>query len=170
METFIGQLTRVSDQDLKMYSSAWTLHLAKFWEQKAYHRLTQAWAVAGAVSAELEVGATAGISSHWPFAKMCLFLAAHTLVCFSCSDASSNWACLTPVKCGENENHCVTTYVGVGIGEWWWDLLPLAGSPREVQEGFLSFGWRKEKVMLVCWVLDHPKSVLWGTCCQTKSR
>ncbi|XP_003205369.1 lymphocyte antigen 6E [Meleagris gallopavo] len=47
---------------------------------------------------------------------MCLFLAAHTLVCFSCSDASSNWACLTPVKCGENENHCVTTYVGVGIG------------------------------------------------------
>ncbi|NXE77676.1 LY6E protein, partial [Cochlearius cochlearius] len=42
---------------------------------------------------------------------------AHTLVCFSCSDASSNWACLKPVKCGENENHCVTTYVGVGIGE-----------------------------------------------------
>uniref|UniRef100_A0A8C3JSS1 UPAR/Ly6 domain-containing protein n=3 Tax=Charadriiformes TaxID=8906 RepID=A0A8C3JSS1_9CHAR len=41
---------------------------------------------------------------------------AHTLVCFSCSDASSNWACLTPVKCGENENHCVTTYVGVGLG------------------------------------------------------
>ncbi|NXF62521.1 LY6E protein, partial [Ciccaba nigrolineata] len=41
---------------------------------------------------------------------------AHTLICFSCSDASSNWACLKPVKCGENENHCVTTYVGVGIG------------------------------------------------------
>ncbi|XP_051467124.1 lymphocyte antigen 6E [Apus apus] len=41
---------------------------------------------------------------------------AHTLICFSCSDASSNWACLTPVKCGENENHCVTTYVGVGLG------------------------------------------------------
>ncbi|NWS86870.1 LY6E protein, partial [Toxostoma redivivum] len=41
---------------------------------------------------------------------------AHTLVCFSCSDASSNWACLTPVQCGENENHCVTTYVGVGLG------------------------------------------------------
>ncbi|KAJ7422558.1 Lymphocyte antigen 6E [Willisornis vidua] len=40
---------------------------------------------------------------------------AHTLICFSCSDASSNWACLTPVKCGENENHCVTTYVGVGL-------------------------------------------------------
>ncbi|KFQ11642.1 Lymphocyte antigen 6E, partial [Haliaeetus albicilla] len=48
--------------------------------------------------------------------EVCLSLAAHTLVCFSCSDASSNWACLTPVKCGENENHCVTTYVGVGIG------------------------------------------------------
>ncbi|KFV66950.1 Lymphocyte antigen 6E, partial [Dryobates pubescens] len=47
---------------------------------------------------------------------MCLSLAAHTLICFSCSDASSNWACLKPVKCGENENHCVTTYVGVGIG------------------------------------------------------
>ncbi|KAJ7417700.1 hypothetical protein BTVI_31811 [Pitangus sulphuratus] len=42
---------------------------------------------------------------------------AHTLICFSCSDASSNWACLKPVKCGENENHCVTTYVGVGLGE-----------------------------------------------------
>uniref|UniRef100_A0A8V0Y3K6 Lymphocyte antigen 6 complex, locus E n=1 Tax=Gallus gallus TaxID=9031 RepID=A0A8V0Y3K6_CHICK len=42
---------------------------------------------------------------------------AHTLICFSCSDASSNWACLTPVKCAENEEHCVTTYVGVGIGE-----------------------------------------------------
>ncbi|XP_061230224.1 lymphocyte antigen 6E [Neopsephotus bourkii] len=41
---------------------------------------------------------------------------AHTLVCFSCSDASSNWACLKPVRCGENENHCVTTYVGVGFG------------------------------------------------------
>ncbi|NXD16409.1 LY6E protein, partial [Nothocercus nigrocapillus] len=42
---------------------------------------------------------------------------AHALICFSCSDASSNWACLKPVKCGENENHCVTTYVGMGIGE-----------------------------------------------------
>uniref|UniRef100_A0A8D2QI30 UPAR/Ly6 domain-containing protein n=1 Tax=Zonotrichia albicollis TaxID=44394 RepID=A0A8D2QI30_ZONAL len=45
-----------------------------------------------------------------------LACSAHTLVCFSCSDASSNWACLTPVQCGENENHCVTTYVGVGLG------------------------------------------------------
>ncbi|NXH22023.1 LY6E protein, partial [Bucco capensis] len=43
---------------------------------------------------------------------------AHSLVCFSCSDASSNWACLKPVKCGDNEKHCVTSYVGVGIGEW----------------------------------------------------
>ncbi|NXJ12421.1 LY6E protein, partial [Odontophorus gujanensis] len=43
---------------------------------------------------------------------------AHTLICFSCSDASSNWACLRPVRCADNENHCVTTYVGVGIGEW----------------------------------------------------
>lgn len=157
---------------LKCIPSAWTLHLAKFWEQKACHRLTQqAWAVAGCNGFwVLEVGATAGISFHWPFAKMCLFLAAHTLICFSCSDASSNWACLTPVKCAENEEHCVTTYVGVGIGEWWWDLLPfLAGSPREVQEGCLSFGWRKEKVMLGCWVLDHPRGVLWGSCCQTKS-
>uniref|UniRef100_A0A8B9VU52 UPAR/Ly6 domain-containing protein n=2 Tax=Anas TaxID=8835 RepID=A0A8B9VU52_9AVES len=41
---------------------------------------------------------------------------AHTLVCFSCSDASSNWGCLKPVTCGENENYCVTTYVGVGLG------------------------------------------------------
>lgn len=57
-------------------------------------------------------------SSHQLLTEVCLSLAAHTLICFSCSDASSNWACLTPVKCGENENHCVTTYVGVGIGEW----------------------------------------------------
>uniref|UniRef100_A0A8C3Q6L0 Uncharacterized protein n=1 Tax=Geospiza parvula TaxID=87175 RepID=A0A8C3Q6L0_GEOPR len=55
-------------------------------------------------------------SSHQPLNEVCLSLAAHTLVCFSCSDASSNWACLTPVKCAENENHCVTTYVGVGLG------------------------------------------------------
>ncbi|OPJ76277.1 lymphocyte antigen 6E [Patagioenas fasciata] len=41
---------------------------------------------------------------------------AHTLVCFSCKDASTNWACLTPVKCEDNDNHCVTTYVGVGLG------------------------------------------------------
>ncbi|NXU44157.1 LY6E protein, partial [Drymodes brunneopygia] len=52
---------------------------------------------------------------------------AHTLVCFSCSDASSNWACLKPVKCGENENHCVTTYVGVGLGEGCSPIGPGAG-------------------------------------------
>ncbi|NWW06608.1 LY6E protein, partial [Oreocharis arfaki] len=55
-------------------------------------------------------------SSHQPLSELCLSLAAHTLICFSCSDASSNWACLKPVKCAENENHCVTTYVGVGLG------------------------------------------------------
>ncbi|NXW38511.1 LY6E protein, partial [Phaetusa simplex] len=55
-------------------------------------------------------------SSYQPLTEVFLSLAAHTLVCFSCSDASSNWACLTPVRCGENENHCVTTYVGVGLG------------------------------------------------------
>ncbi|KAK4826694.1 hypothetical protein QYF61_010703 [Mycteria americana] len=58
----------------------------------------------------------AGRSPHQPLTEVCLSLAAHTLICFSCSDASSNWACLKPVRCGENENHCVTTYVGVGIG------------------------------------------------------
>lgn len=54
---------------------------------------------------------------HQPLTELCLSLAAHTLVCFSCSDASSNWGCLKPVTCGENENYCVTTYVGVGLGE-----------------------------------------------------
>nr|XP_013800314.1 PREDICTED: lymphocyte antigen 6E-like [Apteryx mantelli mantelli] len=58
----------------------------------------------------------AGTSPCQLLTEVCLSLAAHTLICFSCSDASSNWACLKPVKCGENENHCVTTYVGVGIG------------------------------------------------------
>ncbi|NXE54329.1 LY6E protein, partial [Casuarius casuarius] len=58
-----------------------------------------------------------GTSPCQPLMEVCLSLAAHTLICFSCSDASSNWACLKPVKCGENENHCVTTYVGMGIGD-----------------------------------------------------
>ncbi|XP_019383788.1 PREDICTED: lymphocyte antigen 6E-like [Gavialis gangeticus] len=41
---------------------------------------------------------------------------AHLLVCFSCKDASSNWACLTPVTCSEGEDHCVTTYFSTSVG------------------------------------------------------
>ncbi|XP_006031128.1 lymphocyte antigen 6E-like [Alligator sinensis] len=41
---------------------------------------------------------------------------AHLLVCFTCNDASSNWACLTPVACSDGENHCVTTYFSASVG------------------------------------------------------
>ncbi|XP_067386166.1 lymphocyte antigen 6E-like [Emydura macquarii macquarii] len=41
---------------------------------------------------------------------------AHSLVCFSCKDESSNWACMTPTTCPSDANYCVTTYLGAGIG------------------------------------------------------
>nr|XP_048693215.1 lymphocyte antigen 6E-like [Caretta caretta] len=41
---------------------------------------------------------------------------AHLLVCFTCSDASSNWGCLASTTCQSSENYCVTTYLGAGIG------------------------------------------------------
>ncbi|XP_053874080.1 lymphocyte antigen 6E-like [Malaclemys terrapin pileata] len=41
---------------------------------------------------------------------------AHSLVCFTCKDASSNWECLGSTICQSDENYCVTTYVGAGIG------------------------------------------------------
>ncbi|XP_065442413.1 lymphocyte antigen 6E-like [Chrysemys picta bellii] len=41
---------------------------------------------------------------------------AHSLLCFTCKDASSNWGCLAPTICQSGENYCVTTYLGAGIG------------------------------------------------------
>ncbi|XP_053875316.1 lymphocyte antigen 6E-like [Malaclemys terrapin pileata] len=41
---------------------------------------------------------------------------AHSLVCFTCKDASSNWECLGSTICPSDENYCVTTYLGAGIG------------------------------------------------------
>ncbi|XP_065254993.1 lymphocyte antigen 6E-like [Emys orbicularis] len=41
---------------------------------------------------------------------------AHSLVCFTCKDASSNLECLGSTTCQSDENYCVTTYVGAGIG------------------------------------------------------
>ncbi|XP_039377607.1 lymphocyte antigen 6E-like [Mauremys reevesii] len=41
---------------------------------------------------------------------------AHSLVCFTCKDASSNWDCLASTTCASDENYCVTKYVGAGIG------------------------------------------------------
>ncbi|KAG6921923.1 lymphocyte antigen 6E-like, partial [Chelydra serpentina] len=41
---------------------------------------------------------------------------AHSLVCFTCQDASSNWDCLSSTTCQSDENYCVTTYLGGGIG------------------------------------------------------
>uniref|UniRef100_A0A674J9W8 Snake toxin/toxin-like domain-containing protein n=1 Tax=Terrapene triunguis TaxID=2587831 RepID=A0A674J9W8_9SAUR len=41
----------------------------------------------------------------------------HSLVCFTCKDASSNWGCLAPTICRSGENYCVTTYLGAGIGK-----------------------------------------------------
>ncbi|XP_039383350.1 lymphocyte antigen 6E-like [Mauremys reevesii] len=41
---------------------------------------------------------------------------AHSLVCFTCNEASSNWACLLPATCPSDANYCVTTYLGAGIG------------------------------------------------------
>ncbi|XP_030409771.1 lymphocyte antigen 6E-like [Gopherus evgoodei] len=41
---------------------------------------------------------------------------AHSLVCFTCKDASSNWDCLASTTCQSDENYCVTTYFGAGIG------------------------------------------------------
>uniref|UniRef100_A0A674JXE4 Snake toxin/toxin-like domain-containing protein n=1 Tax=Terrapene triunguis TaxID=2587831 RepID=A0A674JXE4_9SAUR len=43
---------------------------------------------------------------------MCFPFAAHSLVCFTCKDASSNWACLGSTICPSDENYCVTTYLG----------------------------------------------------------
>uniref|UniRef100_A0A674J9Z0 Uncharacterized protein n=1 Tax=Terrapene triunguis TaxID=2587831 RepID=A0A674J9Z0_9SAUR len=33
-------------------------------------------------------------------------------------DASSNWECLGSTICQSDENYCVTTYVGAGIGKF----------------------------------------------------
>ncbi|CAM5088280.1 unnamed protein product [Eretmochelys imbricata] len=41
---------------------------------------------------------------------------AHSLVCFTCTDASSNWGCLASTICPSDANYCVTTYIGAGIG------------------------------------------------------
>lgn len=89
------------------------------------------------------------MSPHQPLTEPCLSLAAHTLVCFSCSDASSNWGCLKPVTCGENENYCVTTYVGVGLGE---SSSLLSGITWENARK-LSFFW-----------LEKGESSVWQLC------
>ncbi|XP_030405336.1 lymphocyte antigen 6E-like [Gopherus evgoodei] len=39
-----------------------------------------------------------------------LVLKAHSLVCFICKDASSNWGCLAPTIYRSGENNCVTEY------------------------------------------------------------
>uniref|UniRef100_A0A452H3Z6 UPAR/Ly6 domain-containing protein n=1 Tax=Gopherus agassizii TaxID=38772 RepID=A0A452H3Z6_9SAUR len=36
----------------------------------------------------------------------------HSLVCFTCKDASSNWGCLASTIFASGENYCVTTYLG----------------------------------------------------------
>ncbi|XP_027687417.2 lymphocyte antigen 6E-like [Chelonia mydas] len=41
---------------------------------------------------------------------------ADSLVCFTCNEKSSNWACLAPAICPSDANYCVTTYLGAGIG------------------------------------------------------
>ncbi|XP_044863548.1 lymphocyte antigen 6E-like [Mauremys mutica] len=48
-------------------------------------------------------------------AVLCSSLA-HSLVCFTCKDASSNWDCLASTTCASDENYCVTMYLGAGIG------------------------------------------------------
>uniref|UniRef100_A0A8C5F063 UPAR/Ly6 domain-containing protein n=1 Tax=Gopherus evgoodei TaxID=1825980 RepID=A0A8C5F063_9SAUR len=42
----------------------------------------------------------------------------HSLVCFTCKDASSNWGCLASTIFASGENYCVTTYLGAGIGKF----------------------------------------------------
>ncbi|XP_034981808.1 lymphocyte antigen 6E-like [Zootoca vivipara] len=40
----------------------------------------------------------------------------HPLVCFTCEQSSSNWSCLKPTKCSENDKHCLTTVASFKIG------------------------------------------------------
>ncbi|XP_061463053.1 lymphocyte antigen 6E-like [Rhineura floridana] len=40
----------------------------------------------------------------------------HLLVCFTCEKKTSNWSCLKPSKCSENDKHCVTTVASFGVG------------------------------------------------------
>uniref|UniRef100_A0A8C0GT33 UPAR/Ly6 domain-containing protein n=1 Tax=Chelonoidis abingdonii TaxID=106734 RepID=A0A8C0GT33_CHEAB len=47
----------------------------------------------------------------------------HSLVCFTCKDASSNWGCLALTIFASGENYCVTTYLGAGIGTFGHVLL-----------------------------------------------
>uniref|UniRef100_A0A8C8RGV6 UPAR/Ly6 domain-containing protein n=1 Tax=Pelusios castaneus TaxID=367368 RepID=A0A8C8RGV6_9SAUR len=42
---------------------------------------------------------------------------AQSLMCFTCNDASSNWACMTPATCPDDANYCVTTYFGASLGQ-----------------------------------------------------
>ncbi|XP_043394926.1 lymphocyte antigen 6E isoform X3 [Chelonia mydas] len=52
-----------------------------------------------------------GIDQKWSLRTF-----THSLVCFTCNEKSSNWACLAPAICPSDANYCVTTYLGAGIG------------------------------------------------------
>lgn len=54
--------------------------------------------------------------------------AAHSLMCFSCTDQKSNFYCLKPTMCSSTDNYCVTISAAAGIGECW-PGLPAPG-PR----------------------------------------
>ena len=53
--------------------------------------------------------------------------AAHSLVCFSCTNQNSNFYCLKPTICSDSDNYCVTVSASAGIGECWYLLLPGSG-------------------------------------------
>uniref|UniRef100_A0A8D0V4F2 Lymphocyte antigen 6 family member E n=1 Tax=Sus scrofa TaxID=9823 RepID=A0A8D0V4F2_PIG len=42
--------------------------------------------------------------------------AAHSLVCFSCTNKNSNFYCLKPTICSDSDNYCVTVSASAGIG------------------------------------------------------
>ncbi|XP_051015690.1 lymphocyte antigen 6E [Acomys russatus] len=41
---------------------------------------------------------------------------AHSLVCFTCNDQTSNWNCLLPTVCESSDNYCVTASAAAGFG------------------------------------------------------
>uniref|UniRef100_A0A8C3SKI5 Snake toxin/toxin-like domain-containing protein n=1 Tax=Chelydra serpentina TaxID=8475 RepID=A0A8C3SKI5_CHESE len=52
------------------------------------------------------------------FTLLVRIIYAHSLVCFTCMDASSNWGCLAPTICRSGENNCVTEYSGIETGKF----------------------------------------------------
>lgn len=48
---------------------------------------------------------------------LCASLAAFSLTCFTCKDASSNLQCLSTTTCSDHEKYCLTTYSTTGLGK-----------------------------------------------------